>query len=144
MVNPFKSKKGAAIEMSIIFLLTVFFLCVIIVMLSLSISHQGTDFVKEQKAKFVVDEIGGLFVDSVKNNQSKEQIEQAIMDLLEDKQEQDNFTFYVNVTGQDAMLRVTKKRVAEGDDASQSQAVYIGTALEIAIDDGNVVKWSYN
>ena len=30
MVNPFKSKKGVAIEMSIIFLLTVFFLCVII------------------------------------------------------------------------------------------------------------------
>ena len=143
MVNPFKSKKGVAIEMSIIFLLTVFFLCVIIVMLSLSISHQGTDFVKEQNAKFVLDEVGGLFLDCVQEGKDKAETEQAIAELLADKRVQKDFSFFVSVTGQDAHLSVSKLRV-DDEQSDDSQATFLGTALEVTIDDGDVVRWAYN
>lgn len=139
MKNPFASKKGVAIEMSVIFLLTVFFLCAIIVMLSLFITHQGTEFIKEQNNRFLLDEMGFAFVSAVNQGYSADQITALMEEMIEEKDKQGEFVCSVNDSGQSSLLRVT--RLGQQDDG---KGAVIGTVLEVCIENNKVVRWAYN
>ena len=86
MKNFFKSKKGVAIEMSVIFLLTVFLLCGIIAILSFMVSLQGSEFTKEQNQKFALDRLGDAFISAVNsgaitNDTAKEFVAKKMKDF---------------------------------------------------------------
>lgn len=150
MKNVFKSKKGVALEMSIIFLLTVFLLCGIIAALSFMVTNQGIAFTKEQNQKIALDKLANSFVSAVQAGEIDETSAEAFVERkMNENKLTDGYDFYVSVSGSNASLivfttRTTDKQENSGESLDEEVVVNTGKVLYLLLENNQVVKWAYN
>ena len=151
MKNFFKSKKGVAVEMSVIFLLTVFLLCGIIAILSFMVSLQGSEFTKEQNQKFALDRLGDAFISAVNSGAiTNDTAKEFVAKKMKDFDLTDGYDFYVAVSsdGNASLVvfttKTTDKIETSGEVLDEEVVIKTGEVLNLVLKQNQVVKWVYN